>query len=150
MKTQSFNWPMWAGLLLSVVAFVSYFFVFVRFPVTRDFPWASLLLFGAAAALLLVGLRRAFAPERRLPSKVAGLVAATLSVAIFGFFVFSTFIMARWMPAAQGAPRVGQKAPEFSLPDTDGRHVSLSELLSTPINGKAPKGVLLVFYRGYW
>ncbi len=150
MKTRSFNWPVWAGFLLSLAAFVSYFFVFVRFPITRDFPWANLLLFGMAAALLLIGVRRAFAPERRLGSKVAGLVAATLSVAIFGFFVFSTFIMARRMPAAHGAPQVGQKAPEFSLSDTDGRLVPLSALLSTPINGKAPKGVLLVFYRGYW
>lgn len=150
MKTRSFNWPVWAGLLLSVAAFISYFLVFVRFPLTRDFPWASLLLFAAAAALLLVGVRRAFAPERRTGSKVAGLVAATLGVAIFGFFVFTTFIMARWIPAARGAPQVGQKAPEFSLSDTDGRPVSLSELLSTPVKGKAPKGVLLVFYRGYW
>lgn len=150
MKTRTFNWQVWAGLLLSVVAFLSYFFVFVRFPVTRDFPWASLLLFGMAAALLLIGLRRAFRPERRLGSKVSGLVAATLSVAIFGLFVFTTFVMAKWLPAAQGAPQVGRKAPEFTLPDTDGRPVSLSELLSTPVNGKAPKGVLLVFYRGYW
>lgn len=150
MKTRSFNWPVWAGLLLSVAAFVGYFLVFVRFPVTRDFPWASLLLFGAAAALLLVGLRRAFAPGRRLKSKVGGLVALTLSAAVFGLFVFTTFVMARWMPAAAGAPQVGRKAPEFTLKDTDGRAVSLSELLSTPVNGRAPKGVLLVFYRGYW
>ncbi|MBA3716139.1 MAG: redoxin domain-containing protein [Pyrinomonadaceae bacterium] len=150
MKTRSFNWPLWAGFLFSLVAFVSYFFVFVRFPVTRDFPWANLLLFGMAAALLLVGVRRAFAPERRLRSKIAGLVVATLSVALFGLFVFSTFMMARWLPASHGAPQVGQKAPDFSLSDTNGRPVSLSELLSTPINGKAPKGVLLVFYRGYW
>jgi hypothetical protein len=150
MKTRAFNWPIWAGLLLSVAAFLSYFFVFIRFPATRDFPWANLLLFGAAAVLLLVGVRRAFAPERRLGAKVAGVVAATLSVAIFGAFVFTTFIMARWMPAAQGAPQVGQRAPDFSLSDTDGKPVSLSELLSTPVNGKAPKGVLLVFYRGYW
>lgn len=150
MKTRSFNWPVWAGFLLSLAAFLSYFFVFVRFPVTRDFPWANLLLFAIAAALLLVGVRRAFAPERRLGSKVSGLVAATLSLAIFGLFIFSTFIMSRWMPPAHGAPQVGQKAPEFSLTDTDGGTVSLSELLSTPIKGKAPKGVLLVFYRGYW
>lgn len=150
MKTRSFNWPIWAGFLLSLAAFLSYFFVFVRFPITRDFPWANLLLFAVAAALLLAGIRRAFAPERRLGSKLIGLVAAALSVVIFGLFIFSTFIMARWLPAASGAPQVGQKAPEFSLTDTDGKLVSLSELLSTPINGKAPKGVLLVFYRGYW
>ncbi len=150
MKTRLFNWPVWAGLLLSVFAFISYFFVFVRFPATRDFPWANLLLFAGAAALLLIGVRRAFAPGRRLGAKVAGSVAATLGVAIFGLFIFSTFVFARWMPAAQGAPQVGRKAPEFSLSDTDGRAVSLSELLSTPVNGKAPKGVLLVFYRGHW
>lgn len=149
MQIRSFNWPVWAGFLLSLAAFLSYFLVFVRFPLTRDFPWVNLLLFAMAATLLLVGIRRAWAPARRR-SKVAGLVAATLSLALFGLFVFSTFIMARWMPAAHGAPQVGQQAPEFSLFDTDGRPVSLSQLRSTPINGQAPKGVLLVFYRGHW
>jgi hypothetical protein len=150
MKLRTFNWPVWAGLLMSLFAFISYFVIFVRLPVTRDFPWANLLLFALAAALLAVGIRRAFAPERRLGSKVAGLVAATLGVAVFGLFVFSTFIMSRWLPAAQSAPQLGQKAPQFTLADTGGKPVSLSELLSTPVNGKAPKGVLLVFYRGYW
>jgi len=28
--------------------------------------------------------------------------------------------------------------------------VSLNQLLTSPINGAAPRGVLLVFYRGYW
>lgn len=150
MRIQSFNWPVWAGFLLSLVAFVSYFLVFVRFPVTRDFPWANLLLFGAAAALLLVGVRRAFAAGRGVWSKAAGLIAAALGAAVFGLFIFSTFIMARQLPAAHGAPQVGRKAPDFSLHDSDGRTVSLSDLLSTPVNGKAPRGVLLVFYRGYW
>ncbi len=65
------------------------------------------------------------------------------------------------MPAAHGAPQVGQKAPEFSLVDTNGKSVKLSELLTAPVNaapsvagspaaGPAAKGVLLVFYRGYW
>lgn len=150
MKTRSFNWPIWAGLLLSLFAFLSYFFLFVRFPLTRDLPWANLLLFAGAAALLVVGVHRAFAPDRHWWSKVAASVGATLCVAIFGFFIFATFIMARQIPASPGAPQVGEKAPEFVLSDSDGRAVSLSGLLSTPVNGKAPKGVLLVFYRGYW
>jgi len=54
------------------------------------------------------------------------------------------------LPESKGAPKVGQKAPEFTLVDTSRKPVSLAELLSTPINGNAPKGVLLVFYRGYW
>ena len=152
MKIQRFNWQIWAGFLLSVIAFLSYFFVFIWFPVTRDFPWANLLLFGVAATLLLVGVRRAFAPDRLRParSKIAASILATLSVVILGSFIFFAFIMSRWLPASHGAPEVSRKAPDFSLADTNGKPVSLSELLATPINGKTPKGVLLVFYRGYW
>lgn len=162
MNIRKLNWPLWAGSLLSVIAFISYPTVFVWFPVTRDFPWANLVLFAAAAALLLVGVRRAFAADRPHPrrSKVAGAILATLSVAIFGLFIFTAFVMARWLPASQGAPQVGQKAPDFSLSDTNGKPVSLSDLLAAPIKGEngtagqdarpATKGVLVVFYRGYW
>jgi flagellar biosynthesis component FlhA len=154
MKVPRFNWPLWAGFLLSVIAFLSYFLVFVWFPVTRDFPWANLLLFAFALALVVIGVRRAFGPERPRPtlSKIAAAILTTLSVAILGFFVFSVFIMARHLPASGGAPRVGQKAPDFSLSDTNGKQVSLSALLAAR-DEKAqttPKGVLLIFYRGYW
>ena len=150
MRTERFNWPIWAGFLLSVLALFSYPFVFVKWPVTRDFPWANLLLFGIALLPLLVGLRRAFTPGRHLLSKIGASLLATLSVLVLGLFVFSFFVAARWLPAAAGAPHVGQKAPDFSLADTNGKTVSLSELLTAPINGKSPKGVLLIFYRGYW
>ena len=152
MSAKKFNWPIWAGFLLSIIAFLSYFFVFVWFPVTRDFPWANLVLFALAAAFLLVGVRRAFARERphRLRSRVVGAGVPLLSVAIFGVFIFITLIMARWLPASHGAPQVGSKAPDFTLADTSSKPVALTELLSTPVNGKPIKGVLLVFYRGYW
>ena len=150
MKLQRLNWTLWTALLMSIFAFLSYPLVFVNWPITRDFPWASLLLFGIAAALLIVGLRRAFARERPTRSKVAGVIVTTLSVLIFGLFIFSAFIMSRWMPAARGAPQVGQKAPDFSLSDTNGKTVALSDLISAPIKAKPAKGVLLIFYRGYW
>jgi hypothetical protein len=150
MKAHKFNWLIWSGLLLSMFAFVSYPFVFVNWPITRDFPWANLLLFGIAVALLLMGLRRGFARERPRRSKVAGVIVTSLSLLIFGFFIFSTLIMSRWMPAALGAPQVGQKAPDFSLADTNGKTVTLSELLSTAVKAKPARGVLLIFYRGYW
>jgi membrane protease YdiL (CAAX protease family) len=169
-----FNWQIWTGLLLSIIAFLSYPLFFVKFAITRDFPWASLLLFAVAIGLALLGLRRAwsrpktegegklrFFVRRTIPT-----VAATLSVVILGLFIFTVFIFARWMPASQGAPHVGQKAPEFTLSDTNGKTVALAQLLSSPIGvntaaaGVAarsateaqtpPKGVLLIFYRGYW
>ena len=150
MITRKFNWQIWAGFVLCLIAFFSYPFIFVRWPVTRDFPWANLLLFGIAGVLLLLGARRAFASGGPRRSKVAGAVLATLSLIVFGFFAFSMFIMARQLPASTGAPHLGQKAPDFSLADTSGKTVALSELLSTPINGRTPRGILLIFYRGYW
>ncbi len=152
MTLRRINWLLWAGFLLSLVTFFSYFAVFVWFPSTRDFPWANLLLFGLAAVLLFFGLRKGFAADRPHPtrSKVGAVVLTGLGALVMVLFVFGFFVFARWLPASKGAPQVGQKAPEFTLPDTSGKSVSLAELLSTPIDGKAPKGVLLMFYRGYW
>jgi hypothetical protein len=146
------NWPLWTGLLLTVAAFLSYFFIFVLFPFTRDFPWANLVLFVIGGVLLFKGLRRGFASDRPHPvrSKIVSSIAGVFSLFVFAMFVFVIFVVGRSLPASKGAPQVGQRVPEFSLPDTSGKTVSLNELLTTPINGKAPKGVLLVFYRGYW
>jgi hypothetical protein len=152
MQFRKFNWPLWAGLLLTLFAFFSFFSIFVRFPLTRDFPWANLLLFVASAALLLVGLRRAFAADRRHPmlSKITGGVVTAFCLAVFALFIFVFFISARQLPVSQAAPQVGRKAPDFTLVDASGKPVSLAELRSEPIAGKPAKGTLLIFYRGYW
>jgi len=150
---RKFNLSAWAGFLLSVVAFISYPFVFARWSITRDFPWANLVLFGFAVVLLTIGMRRAFAADRSHPkrAKIAASLLVTLSMLVLGLFLFSTFIMARWLPASHGAPQVGQKAPDFTLTDTNGKRVSLGEILTTSAtNGQASKGALLIFYRGYW
>ena len=148
MSTRSLNWPLWSGFFLSPIAFLSYPFVFERWPVTRDFPWVNLLLFGLTALLLVTGLRRAFAPGRlRWLRITSGLIATTLSVAIFANFAMSVFVHARHLPASAHAPRVGERAPDFTLPDESGALISLAALLSpTPVSGApASKGVLLVF-----
>ena len=59
------------------------------------------------------------------------------------------------LPASKGAPQVGEAAPDFTLPDTAGKSVQLSELFGDPsFAGKQPSAaapaLLLVFYRGYW
>jgi peroxiredoxin len=57
------------------------------------------------------------------------------------------------LPSAAAAPRVGQKAPDFTLPDQNGKAVTLGELLTSAPSG-APdgkaNGALLIFYRGHW
>ena len=153
MNLRRINWPLWTGFLLTLAAFLSYFFIFVLFPFTRDFPWANLVLFVIAGVLLFLGLRRGFASDRPHPtrSKIVSSIVSVLSVAVFAMFIFVIFVVGTSLPKSEGAPHVGQRVPDFSLPDTAGKQVSLNELLTTPINGNTPpKGVLLVFYRGYW
>jgi len=146
------NWPLWAGFLLTLLASFSYFAFFVQFEATRDFPWVNLLLFVLAAILLFMGMRRGFARDRAHParSKIVTSIVTTLGVLVIASFIFAIFIAGRWLPASKGAPQVGQKVPEFTLSDSNNRQVSLNQLMSEPIEGKAPKGVLLVFYRGWW
>ena len=58
------------------------------------------------------------------------------------------------LPPSKEAPRVGDKAPDFTLPNTQDKPFKLSELFSAPAgdakNATKPAWVLLVFYRGYW
>ena len=53
------------------------------------------------------------------------------------------------LPPSKGAPKVGEKAPDFTLPDSTGKPVKLSEFIAAG-NGAKGSWVLLVFYRGYW
>jgi peroxiredoxin Q/BCP len=39
--------------------------------------------------------------------------------------------------------KVGQPAPDFTLEDSDGKAITLSDF-------RAKKSLVLVFYRGYW
>src|SRR5215469_13338383 len=150
---QQWNWQIWAGFLLALAATPAYFLLFARFPVTRDMPWASWLMFAMAAWLFWAGLGRAFAGSGRYRGKVAGLVLAVLSLGVAVFFGYATLYASRKLPTAAGAPRVGDKAPEFTLADTSGNVVAMSTLLSEPMpgtEGQKPRGLVLVFYRGYW
>jgi drug/metabolite transporter (DMT)-like permease len=150
MNIKRFNWATWSGFLLSLFAFLSYYLIFVWFEVTRDFPWANLLLFAAAVVLLILGVRKGFSRDRSTLSKILTSLATVLGLAVCALFLLAYFVMGRQIPASPNAPHVGQKAPEFSIPDTNNKPVTLDELLSTPVAGRAPKGVLLIFYRGYW
>ena len=152
MNQRRWNWYLWAGSLLCLVAFASYFLLFSRFPVTRDVPWVNFLLFGTGVAFLFVGLKRAFGQPQQYRGKIAGPILGTLSLLIVGVFCFALFYQTRQLPASTGAPRVGQKAPEFVLPDNNNNPLTLSSLLSSASadTQARPKGVLLVFYRGYW
>jgi len=149
-RLERINWQIWVGFILSLVAAFSYPFLFVRWPITREVPWANLVLFAIAMVLLYLGLRRAFKPGKSILSKVFSFLAAAIGLLNLAMLLFVIFVMGAWLPKSAGAPQVGQKAPEFALTDSNNKPVTLAQLLTEPINNKPPKGVLLIFYRGYW
>jgi len=144
------NWQIWAGFVLSLVAGLSYPFVFARWAITREFPWVNLILFAIAFALLFLGLRRAFKPDKRLFAKIFSSLAAAFGLFLLAGLLFIIFVAGRWLPASAAAPQVGQQAPDFTLTDSNDKPVTLAQLLTEPINNQPPKAVLLIFYRGYW
>jgi hypothetical protein len=154
MNAKKINWQILAGFVLSAFAMISYPLIFAAWPITRDLPWANFVLFAVAAVLLILGIRRGFRAGGGLASKIGAASLSLVSVAIFALFIFIAFIGAKWLPSSEAAPQVGQKSPDISLSDVNGKQVTLNELLSTPIstpNGDVPvRGVLLIFYRGYW
>ena len=140
---QRWNWSLWIGFLFALAGFLSYTF-FAQFPVTRDFPWANLLLFAAGGIFLVLGLFRAFGKAQVYRGKVFGPILAALGILIFGFFSYAFFYQLRQVPPSTGAPRVGQKVPDFTLLDQDSTDVALGDLL------RRSKAVALIFYRGFW
>jgi len=139
------NWLLWTGLVLSLVAFASYFLVFARWPVTRDVPWVNFLLFIAAMAMLVAGVRRALVPPATTTRKIISIFVASIGLTVFVLFASAIFMGTSRLPASAHAPAPGQKAPEFTLLDSNRRPVALSQLVAG-----SPRGVLLIFYRGYW
>jgi len=123
------------SLVLAVGAVVAYALL-IRVPLVRNHPGAYVAAFALAVALAVLALARG--RGRRWPAWIALGVSAAL-LAAGGWF---NYVIAH-IPAASAVVRVGERAPEFTLPDAGGRPVSLAEF-----RGRKP--VVLVFYRGYW
>ena len=134
----------WAGFAVILVALVSYIPFFALFPATRDVPWANYLLFLIGSALIAVGVRRAFRDPEHNRGKISGSILAALSAVLIAFFAVSVTYFSKQIPSAETALSVSRKAPPFVLADTAGNEISSADLL------RDHRGLVLVFYRGYW
>jgi hypothetical protein len=139
----------WMGLLLTVLGALSNGLPFTGFP-AAPVPWISLMVSVIGFVVVLFGLWRVFGQSTAYKGKLSGSIAAALSLLFLaGAIVF--FWSARHIPAeSAAAPQVGQRVPDFTLPDSTGQSVSLTHLFSGSAENEPPKALLLVFYRGYW
>jgi hypothetical protein len=140
---RKWNWPIWVGFIVVLAGLFSYGF-FVRYPITRDFPWANLLLLGIGTALLIIGVFRAFGRPQLYRGKIFGSIFTAIALFLFAFFSYEILYVLRQVPLSAHAPRVGEKAPDFILLDQSEKPVGLGDLLS------GSRAVALIFYRGFW
>jgi hypothetical protein len=145
------NWRLWAGFAVAVLALVVYVALVMSI---RDVLWVSLALFVVSGVLLASGLRLSFGQRESYRGQVAGPILSAGSALILVLFGIGSYVVSKSFPAARHAPKVGQTAPEFKLVDTSGKSVTLADILAAPVaqtaGARAPKGVLLVFYRSHW
>lgn len=146
----------WSAFLFTLLAIALNGLTFVTLRGTQLLLWASFIAGLIALVCGIIGVRRAFGRPQVFSGKVSSSIFSVLALLVCGLMAFIWF-HARALPASKGAPQVGQKAPEFTLPDTQGRSVSLAQLLGHAdsagagnAGAPAPKAVLLIFYRGYW
>ena len=155
--TRRRNWAPLIGLLFALAALFSNAAFFLGWPGQKIIPVLSLALAAVAVFFIVLGIMRAFRQSDLYGGKVASSVLGIFSLLVVTVAVFA-FVGSRKLPGAEQAPQVGQKAPDFTLVDTNNNKVSLAQLLVGDGGGaagaagtlKTPKAVLLIFYRGYW
>jgi len=87
---RKWNWPIWVGFVVVLSGLFSYGF-FASVPITRDFPWANLSLFGIGGVLLIVGLFRAFGRPQLYRGKVFGSILTAIALFVVAFFSYEIF-----------------------------------------------------------
>jgi hypothetical protein len=140
----------WWGLLLAIGSVACNVAFFVSPPLQGALPWLSMLFAAFALVFLATGLKRAFSQPRVYRGKALSVILTVVALFPVALTTFA-FVTARKLPSSTAAPQVGQRVPDFKLADTSGTAVTLDQLLAPDSSqARAPKAVLLIFYRGYW
>jgi hypothetical protein len=152
------NVVIWWGLVFAIVALGLNGAFFLNLPFQGAIAWLSLLFAVVALTYLGMGLRLAIVYPKTYRRRALSVVVTAIAMIPAGLSVVG-FVVTRKLPSATAAPQVGQKVPDFTLADTSGKPVSLDQLLAASsevspaepsFGSRAPKAVLLIFYRGYW
>ena len=131
----------WVGFLITLIGVLSYFMVFAMIPGTRDIPWVNLplvLLGGFLAVRGTLGWRQREGALRRWLTMLSGV----LSIALVALFVSYIFLLSYQVPEPSDKASTMAEAIDFSLPDTQGNNVSLTDF--------PDRRIVISFFRGYW
>lgn len=142
------NSALWLGLVITVLGVLSNLLYFSKVP-SAALPWLNLALPAIGLIFLLIGVVRVFGQSQIYRGKIWGSIAAVLAVLFLAASAW-LFVQLRSVPRSAGAPQVGQRVPDFTLPDSNGQLVALAQLFAASPGMPQPKAVLLIFYRGYW
>jgi len=142
---------LWIGFAFALGAMLCNAIFFLSPPGQHFIPWLSLLLAAVALVFLAGGQRAVFRRAQTLRGKIFSSILTVVALLLVGVTIFSS-VSARALPNATGTPKIGNKAPDFTLADTGGRPISLDQLFAPLADDRnlPPKAVLLIFYRGYW
>lgn len=136
-------WMPIAGAVLALACgLVTYIFLTATAAIPhalRDNPWPMELAAVLATAAVIYTAVRAYR-EKRLRA-VATVCAALATLGTVGFLLF-VHVASYGLPPSPKELAVGSAAPDFTLPDEEGRPVTLASARS--------RATLLVFYRGSW
>jgi len=106
----------------------------LRVPAIRNHPALYLAGFALGTAIAAAAVWRS--------ARWLNLAALAFSVALLVLGGYFNFVFAR-LPAPATVLKVGEAAPDFTLPDATGAAVALASF-------RDQRPVVLVFYRGYW
>ena len=125
--------PAVLSVVVSLGAAVAYLSL-LRVPAIRNHPALYLAGFALGTAIAAAAVWRS--------ARWLNLAALAFSVALLVLGGYFNFVFAR-LPAPSTVLKVGEAAPDFTLPDATGAAAALASF-------RDQRPVVLVFYRGYW
>jgi hypothetical protein len=134
------NHGLWAGPLITVLGFASYYTVFVWVDATRNLPWAPLGIM--AGGLIWSGFATKRAWRRGGWRIGAAMLGTTFSSLTMALLLWYCFVFSYAMPAPGDPTAIGATIPALQAIDHAGTPVDLT--------GAAQGTLVLTFYRGHW
>lgn len=121
-------------VLLALIGGPVAYFLLLKVPWVRNTAWPNIFILFVAATWAVIQFKQEYS------TWTAAVLALTLAVA--AGFIYLRFSLSS-LPEAHLNVAAGSEAPDFSLPDSEGKEFALSSL-------RGKDKVILVFFRGVW